>query len=279
MADLHGKVALVTGASSGIGKETAIDLAKQGATVVCMSRDPERAVAEIRARSGSQAVETLAADLATIAGCKRAAADFRARHAALHILVNNAGAAYGKRELSADGLEKTFALNHMGYFVLTTELLDLLQASAPARIVSVASVGHKRAKLDLDDLAMERRWSTLTAYGNSKLCNILFTLELSKRLAGSGVTATCLHPGAVSTNIWESSGNFGGKLIGLFGKPFMVTPVEGADTIVWLASSPDVDGQSGGYYCKRRLDKTTDAAQDAELAARLWQKSLVLASA
>ena len=276
MADLTGKIALVTGASSGIGKETAIELAKQGATVVCLSRDPERAAAEIRERSGSAKVETLAADLSTVAGGEKAAADFLARHKQLHILVNNAGAAYGTRELSADGVEKTIALNHFGYFVLTTALLDTVKASAPARIVSVASRGHKRAQLDVADLAMSKRWSQMLAYGNSKLCNVLFTRELTRRLAGSGVTATCLHPGVVATDIWSASGSLGGKLVGILGKPFMVSPAQGADTIIWLASSPDVEGQSGGYYIRRKLAPTSATAQDDALASRLWTASEAL---
>lgn len=277
MADLTGKIALVTGASSGIGKETAIDLAKQGATVVCLSRDPERAAEEIRARSGSQKVETLAADLGTVAGGKKAAAEFLARHQTLHILVNNAGAAYGSRELSADGVERTIALNHLGYFVLTTALLDTLRSSAPARIVSVASRGHKRADLDPDDLAMSKKWSQMLAYGNSKLCNVLFTRELSKRLAGTGVTATCLHPGVVATNIWSASGSIGGKLFGLLGAPFMVTPIQGADTIIWLASSADAEGASGDYYIRRKVAPTSATAKDDGLATRLWAVSEKLA--
>ncbi len=277
MADLTGKIALVTGASSGIGKETAIELAKQGATVVCLSRDPERAAADIRARSGSDKIAILAADLGTIAGAKKAAAEFLTRYSQLHILVNNAGAGFSKRELNADGIEKTIALNHMGYFVLTTALLETLKASAPARIVSVASRGHHRAQLDVDDLGMSKRWAQLLAYGNSKLCNILFTRELSKRLAGTGVTATCLHPGVVATQIWGASGGLGGKLVGLLGKPFMITPAEGADTIIWLASSPEVAGESGGYYIRRKLAPTSDAGQDAALAGRLWTRSEALA--
>ena len=273
MADLTGKIALVTGASSGIGKEAAVELARQGATVVCLSRDPERAAAEIRTRSASTRVETLAADLGTIAGAQRAAAEFLTRHKQLHILVNNAGAAYGARALNADGLEKTIALNHMGDFVLTTALLPTLQASAPARIVSVASRGHKRAKLDVDDLAMAKSWGQMLAYGNSKLCNVLFTRALTRRLAGTGVTATCLHPGVVSTNIWGASGSLGGKLVGVLGKPFMVTPAQGADTIVWLASSEEVAGASGGYYIRRKLAPTSAAANDEALGERLWQVS------
>ena len=276
MTDLTGKIALVTGASSGIGKVTAIALARMGATVVCLSRDPERAAAEIRARSGSSKIETLAADLGTIAGGKQAAADFLARHDRLHILVNNAGAAYGQRELNADGLEKTIALNHMGYFVLTNALLDTLEASAPARIVSVASRAHKGARLDVDDLAMRNGWGQRRVYGISKLCNILFTKELTRRLAGTGVTATCLHPGVVATNIWGASGSLGGKLVGLLGKPFMVTPAQGADTIIWLAASPDVAGESGGYYIRRQLAPTSAAASDSALAGRLWATSAAL---
>lgn len=276
MADLTGKIALVTGASSGIGKETAVELAKLGATVVCLSRHPELAVEEIRARSGSSKVEALAADLGTIGGGQHAAAEFLKRHNALHILVNNAGAAFGAREVNSDGVEKTIALNHFGYFVLTTALLDTLIASAPARIVSVASRGHKRAKLDVNDLAMSHGWGQMIAYGNSKLCNVLFTRELAKRLAGTGVTATCLHPGVVSTNIWGASGSLGGKLFGILGKPFMVTPAQGADTIVWLASSPEVAGQTGGYYIRRKLAPTSGAGNDDALATRLWNASEAL---
>ena len=276
--DLTGKVALVTGASSGIGKETAIALAQMGATVVCMSRDPERAAAEIRARSGSSKVETLAADLSTIVGAKTAAAAYRQHHPALHILVNNAGTVHPTREVTQDGLEKTIALNHMGYFVLTTELLPMLQACAPARIVSVASMGHRHAKLDVDDLAMTKGWSIMLAYGNSKLCNVLMTTELGRRLAGTGVTANCLHPGGVRTNIWDQGG-IAGKLVGVLGWPFMVTAAQGADTIIWLASSPECEGKTGGYWYKRKLEKTTKAAQDPALAAQLWAKSAALVAA
>ena len=190
--------------------------------------------------------------------------------------MHNAGAAYGQRELNADGLEKTIALNHMGYFVLTNALLDTLEASAPARIVSVASRAHKGARLDVDDLAMRNGWGQRRVYGISKLCNILFTKELTRRLAGTGVTATCLHPGVVATNIWGASGSLGGKLVGLLGKPFMVTPAQGADTIIWLAASPDVAGESGGYYIRRQLAPTSAAASDSALAGRLWATSAAL---
>lgn len=271
-ADLSGKVALVTGASSGIGKETAIALAELGATVVCMSRNPEGAAQEIRERSGSTRVETVAADLGTIVGARTAAAAFLQHHKQLHILVNNAGTVNPARVVTQDGLEKTIALNHMGYYVLTHELLPLLRSCAPARIVSVASLGHRRAQLDVDDLAMEKGWDIMRAYGNSKLCNILFTTELAKQLEGTGVTANCLHPGGVRTNIWDQGG-IAGKLVGILGWPFMITAPQGADTIIWLASSPECAGKTGGYWYKRKIDKTTAAARDTALAARLWAKS------
>lgn len=278
MADLTGKIALVTGASSGIGLETAVELAKQGAHVVCLSRDPDRAVAEIKQRSGSQKVETLPADLSTVAGAKAAAKAFLSKHQQLHILVNNAGACFSERIVTQDGIEKTIALNHMGYFVLTTELLETIKASAPARIVSVSSRGHKRAKLDVNDLAMASGWNIMLAYGNSKLCNILFTKELTRRLQGTGVTATCMHPGGVATNIWTASGHPVAKIIGLLKNILLDTPQEGADTIVWLASSPEAEGQSGGYYIKRKARGTSPEAQDSDLAAKVWAKSAEIAA-
>jgi NAD(P)-dependent dehydrogenase (short-subunit alcohol dehydrogenase family) len=274
--DMHGKVCLVTGASSGIGKETAVELAKLGATVVAVSRDRvrgEAALAEIRSRSGNPTVELLLGDLGVQSGVRRVAADFREKHDHLHVLVNNAGAAFPDRKLTADGIERTFALNHMGYFLLTDLLLDLLKGSAPARIVNVASVGHKQWRKAEFDPKHEQGFSTFSAYAQSKLANILFTAELGRRLQGTGVTVNCLHPGGVATNIWTAADSIASKLIGILGKPFMLTPAQGAETMVFLASDPSVADVTGQYFYKKRAVRPSRLGQDPALAHKLWELS------
>lgn len=275
---MHGKICLVTGASSGIGKEAAIAIARMGATVVCVSRDAvrgEAALQDIRRESGNANVTLILGDLGVQRDVRRVAAEFRSHHAKLHVLVNNAGAAFGDRQLTEDGIERTFALNHMGYFLLTELLLDLLVASAPARIVNVASEGHRRGEIHFDDLNLEHHWGvagTMVAYGQSKLANVLFTAELARRLEGTGVTVNCLHPGVVATNIWFANESLGGKLIGWLGKPFMVSPIQGAETIVYLATDPAVP-ENGKYFVKKRPVKAAHAGRDADLARRLWEVS------
>ena len=273
MADvsLQGKTALVTGATNGIGKIAATELARRGATVVIVGRDPQRtadAVTEISAKSGSSQVSALLGDLSVQKDVKRVAAEFKASHTALHILLNNAGALFHDRQVTADGFEMTFALNHLAYFTLTHELLDLLKKSAPARIVSVASEAHRSGTIDFDDLQSERGYSRFSAYGRSKLANILFTRELARRLAGSGVTANCVHPGVVATGFGSGKG-FLASVIKL-AQPLMLSPEQGADTLVWLCTSPEVEGKSGDYYAKRKLKKPTAAGQDDAVAAKLW---------
>jgi NAD(P)-dependent dehydrogenase (short-subunit alcohol dehydrogenase family) len=276
---LAGRVCLVTGASSGIGRATAIGLARLGATVVLHGHDArrsERALAAVRAASSGGAVELLTADLSSQAETRRLAEQFCARHDQLHVLVNNAGVLRFSRELTVDGLEYTFALNHLSYFLLANVLLDRLRASAPSRVVNVSSVAHQRASVDFDDLQHERRYSGPRAYGQSKLANILFTRELAARLTGSGVTANSLHPGLVATRF--GSGNRGAwralrlamRLVG----PLLVrSPQRGAETTLYLASSAEVEGVTGRYFVDCRQRTPSDAARDDGAARRLWAES------
>ncbi len=271
---MDGRICVVTGASSGIGKAASVALARLGATVVGVCRDRgrgESALAEISAAAtgGEPSIE-----LADLARGDQVTA-LAARLAALpriDVLVNNAGLVVGTRQLTADGFEHTFALNHLAPFLLTNLLLDKLKASAPARIVTVSSTAHHAARLDMDDLRSDRHYVPMLAYANSKLANILFTRELATRLEGTGVTANCLHPGTVRTNFGQSGS--GWLRIGLgIARPFLRSARSGARTVVYLASSPDVAGQSGGYYvsCKRR--EPSKAARDERTARALWDIS------
>ena len=282
---LEDRTCLVTGATSGIGLETAVGLAREGARVLIVGRDPARseaARAEIVRRSGHEHVELLRADLASLKEIRRLSDEVRARCPALHVLVNNAGVVNQRRVLTVDGLESTFAVNHLAYFALTLGLLDLLRASAPARIVSVASDAHRFGSIDWDDLQSERRYqglpvvSGMRVYGTSKLLNILFTQELARRLEGSGVTANCLHPGAVATRL-GADGSAVSRIITPLLRPFMLTPAEGAKTSLYLASSPDVAEISGRYFAQSREARCSRAARDPDAARRLWALSAELA--
>jgi NAD(P)-dependent dehydrogenase (short-subunit alcohol dehydrogenase family) len=277
---MHGKVCLVTGATSGIGAIAARRLAELGATVVGVGRDPARcdaAAAAIRAATGNAQVEFLVADLSSQAAIQALAAAFRARHAQLHVLLNNAGAYHFQRGTTQDGIERTFALNHLGYFLLTQLLLDRLQASAPSRIVNVASSAHRSAQFDLADVELTTGYRGWTAYANSKLANLLFTFELARRLGGSGVTANAVHPGWVATRFAENN------MRGLFAvlRPFYrlyqrctaLPPEQGADTLVWLASAREVESVTGKYFRDRSEREPTATAKDAALAQRLWELS------
>src|SRR6516164_11759952 len=250
-----GKTALVTGASSGLGFEASAKLASLGAELVLVARDRRRgeeAVATIKKRSGSNAVSLMLCDFASLTQIRRLAGDVVASRSKLHILVNNAGSVNAKREVTEDGIERTFAVNHLGPFLLTNLLLELLKRSAPARVVTLASIAQARGDMPFDDLQFERGgYAIMRAYARSKLANVLFTRELARRLAGTGVTANCLHPGAVATNIWSQAPRSVKPLLAL-AKMFMLSAEKGADTIVYLATSPEVDGATGGYYEKNR---------------------------
>jgi retinol dehydrogenase 12 len=272
---MDGKTCVVTGASSGIGQAAAVALARLGSTVVLVCRDRARgeaALAEVRSASSGTAQPVL--ELADLSSQDQVR-DVAGRLSALDridVLINNAGLILGERRVTADGLEYTFAVNHLAPFLLTTMLLGKLQDSAPARVITVASAAHTRARLDLDDLQLEQGYSAWRAYSNGKLANILFTRELARRLPGTGVTANCLHPGVVRSRFGNESGPL--SRIGIMiGGPFMVSPAAGADTAVYLASSPDVAGDSGGYYVKRRPQQPSSAARDDETARKLWQAS------
>ncbi len=276
MASLAGKTVLVTGANSGIGLEACVKLARMGAQVIMVARDPkkgEAALADVKTRSGSQAVTLLLCDFGSKEAIRALATEVLAKHPRLDVLVNNAGSVSDKRQVTTDGLEQTFAVNHLGYFQLTTLLLDRLVASAPSRIVNVASVGHRRGTMDFDNLQFEKGgYGIMKAYGRSKLGNVLFTRELARRLAGKGVTVNCLHPGAVATNIWARAPMLAKPILAI-AKLFMVTPEEGGDRIVYLATDPAVEGQTGGYYEKNRLVEPSPLSHDATVAERLWQVS------
>jgi NAD(P)-dependent dehydrogenase (short-subunit alcohol dehydrogenase family) len=274
--DLHGKVALITGASSGIGLEASVELAKQGATVVMVARDAkklEAARAAVAERSGSQAVETLLCDFSSQQQVRKLAAEYRARHDRLDLLINNAGLVSDERVVTEDGIELTFAVNHLGYFLLTNLLLDLVVKSTPARIVNVASVGHRSGTLDFDDLGYEKGgYWIMKAYSRSKLANVLFTAELARRLAGKGVTVNCLHPGAVATHIWGKAPWYARPLLAV-GKLFMVSPAEGGSRIVYLATSDEVKEVTGKYFERDRPVEVAPLARDTAVAQKLWDVS------
>jgi NAD(P)-dependent dehydrogenase (short-subunit alcohol dehydrogenase family) len=276
--DLSGKICLVTGSTSGIGKVTALELARMGAATVLVARDPRRGEAtrdEIRAATENDRVDLLLADLSSQQSIRDLAAAFKQRYQQLHVLINNAGAVNGARMLTVDGYETTFAVNHLGYFLLTELLLDELKASAPSRIVNVASDAARSGHINFDDLQGERRYSAWRAYSQSKLANILFTFELARRLQGTGVTVNAVHPGSVATNFGRSGGrlfSLGVRLVG----PFMRTPQKGAETVIYLASSPAVEGVTGKYFvdCKER--QAPRQAYDETVARRLWDVSTEL---
>ena len=278
---MQGKVVVITGATSGIGEVAAARLAQQGARIVFVARDPGRAEATLaRLRSAGPGAEHRAhlADLSLMADTRRVAAEIAAAEPRIDVLVNNAGAVFDKRIQTSEGLELTFALNHMAYFVLTEGLKARLIGSAPARILSTASTAHQGARLDFDDLQSTKSFSAIGVYGRSKLCNILFTRELARRLAGTGVTANCLHPGVVATRFGENAGGLLGFVMPLV-KRLSISPEQGAETIVYLASSPEVEGVSGLYFAKCAPKAPSAAAQDDAAAARLWEISERLASA
>ena len=278
MIDIEGKTCLITGATSGIGKEIALGLARTGANVVIVGRSKEKAestINEIKSKTGrSSGISSLAADLSSQASIRQLGKDYAAAHPKLDILVNNAGIFSSKRITTIDGIESTFAVNHLAPFLLTGLLIDITKASAPSRIITTSSVAHRGAQIDFDDIQFEKKpYRGFTAYSQSKLANILFTKELARRLAGTGVTANCFHPGVVRTNLIEGSNPWQYKLISSTAGLFFLTPEKGADTGVYLASSPEVEGVNGKYFAKRKQEEPSAEARDMESAARLWDIS------
>lgn len=270
---LQGRVCLVTGANSGVGKATAMSLAGMGATVLMVCRDRERGQAardEIIHTTDNGAVQLLIADLASQQDIRRLAAEIREQYPALHVLVNNAGVYLARRLTTVDGIETTFAVNDLAPFLLTNLLLDLLKSSAPARIVNVSSEAHRSAKLDFDDLRDPRRYWGFRVYGRSKLALMLFTYELARRLQGTGVTANAVHPGTVATSLGDTT-SFWLRLVSRLGRRFLATPEQGADTVVYLASSPAIAGASGAYFIKRKSIRSSDASYDQTAQDRFWE--------
>jgi len=273
------KKVLITGGTDGIGKVTALELAKLGAHVIIIGRNPqktEQTVREIREQSNNERVDFLIADLSEQEQVRRVAAEYRHRYDQLHVLINNAGAFFAKRELTGDGLEKTFALNHLAYFLLTHLLLDLLTKSAPARIINVSSAAHFGGRINFDDLNAEKGYSGWGAYSNSKLMNVLFTYELARRLQGSGVTVNCLHPGFVATQFGKNNGGLIGLGLSLVQRVGAISPQQGAETTLYLATSPEVEGITGRYFDQKKAVESSKISQDEETARRLWEISLEL---
>lgn len=277
---MSGLTCLVTGATSGIGKETALRLAMLGATVIIVARDTARGEAartEISARAPLAQVEVMTADLSSLAQVRTLAGEIVARQDRLNVLVNNAGVISTRRQLTAEGLETTFATNHLGPFLLTSLLRGLLERSAPARVVTVSSAAHKQVSaISWDDLPGGTRSAQGQAYPLSKLLNILFTAELARRLATTGVTANCLHPGFVRTSLGRDVTGVLGAVLPLILR-FQPGPATGAETPVYLASSPEVAGVTGGYFVKCKAAEPSALARDAQAAARLWALSEDLA--
>ncbi len=279
---MAGKTVLITGGTGGIGRAAAIGLASMGARVGITGRDParaDRAAGEIARKSGSSRVDVFAADLSSQAEVRRMAAAVLDAYPRLDVLMNNVGGFWAHRHVTADGLEHTFALNHLAPFLLTSLLLDRLIASAPARIVTVSSGAQSLGSIDFDDLMGERKYSGQRAYNQSKLANVMFTYELARRLAGTGVTATVLHPGVTSTGFGaEDTARGWGPLIAVM-RRFMQSPERGADTSIYLASSAEAEGLTGKYFTGRKQKKTSTSSYDAATTERLWRVSADLVAA
>ncbi len=272
---LAGKVCMVTGATSGIGKVTARELARCGAAVVVVGRSEARSqatVSQIRQQTANPSVDFLLADLSSRQEIRRLAGEFESRYSRLDVLVNNAGAIMLSRRESVDGIEMTLALNHLAYFLLTNLLLEMLKSSAPARIVNVSSNSHERAKLNFDDLQNRRRYWGFRAYARSKLKNILFSYELARRLEGTGVTVNALHPGLVGTNFLANNGALG-RLLKMLVVIKGISPERGARTSIYLASSPELETVTGRYFFQEQEVPSSSASYDEDAARRLWQLS------
>jgi NAD(P)-dependent dehydrogenase (short-subunit alcohol dehydrogenase family) len=273
------KTVVITGGTSGIGEIAAERLAQMGARIVLIARSKSRGkvtLARLHEKAPDLAHTVHYADLTRISEMKRVAVEIASQEPRIDVLINNAGAMFANRRLTEDGLECTFALNHMAYFVITQGLRERLVASAPARIVSTASAAHQGARLDFDDLQLAKSFGPMKAYGRSKLCNILFTRELARRLLGTGATANCLHPGFVATRIGDEIGGSISRFAWL-AKVFAIPPEKGAETIVYLASSPAVAETTGEYFYKRQPIAPSPTAQDDRVAALLWERSAALA--
>jgi len=276
---MKGKTVVITGGTSGIGEIAAERLALMGARIVLIARNQFRGevtLARLYERAPGLDHTVHYADLARLPEMKRVAAEIAHKESHIDVLINNAGAMFSSRRLTEDGLEYTFALNHMAYFVVTEGLRERLLASSPARIINVSSAAHQGARLDFDDLQSAKSFGAMKAYSRSKLCNILFTRELARRLHGTGVTANCLHPGFVATRFGDQSGGVISRFVGL-AKLFAISPEKGAETIIYLATSTAVTETTGEYFYKCRPITPSQAARDNRAALLLWERSAALA--
>ena len=273
---MGGTTVLITGGTSGIGKATAVAMAAMGANVVVVGRNQERggaAVEEIKAQSHNESVELMLADLSVQAEVRRLAEEFLERYDRLDVLVNNAGLVQSKRtETPDDGIETTLAINHLAPFLLTNLLLGCLEQSAPSRVITVSSEAQRWGTMDFEDMQSRRKYRGFPVYGMTKLANIMFTYELAERLDGTGVIANCLHPGSVGTNFGQNNRGAMALFFRTF-KPFMRSPEQGADTLIWLASSPEVDGVSGKYFSDRKEIEAKKVAYDPAARRRPWENS------
>ncbi|NVM02503.1 MAG: SDR family oxidoreductase [Candidatus Helarchaeota archaeon] len=272
---MNGKICLITGANSGIGKVAALELAKLGAKVVMFCRNPKKgvdALAEIKEKSQNNTVDLMFADLASLDSVRQFAVDFKAKYKKLHILINNAGVHYPDRKLTVDGYEAMFAINHLGHFLLTMLLLDVIKASAPARIINVSSEAHVFGKINFDDLNLDKKFNEFQAYGRSKLANIYFTYELAERLEGTGVTVNCLHPGMVRTNFQRYS-KMVQDAIKKAPPGLLISPEEGAKTTIYLATSSEVENVTGKYFENLKAKKSSRRSYEKDSQQKLWELS------
>ncbi|HCC78536.1 MAG: short-chain dehydrogenase [Chloroflexi bacterium GWB2_49_20] len=280
---MQGKVCLVTGATSGIGEVTARALAQMGATVIVVGRDAQRGAAtleRIKKAAPTAQVEFMLADLSSQAQVRQLAQEFKLKYSRLDVLVNNAGAWLTRHQESVDRIEMTFALNHLGYFLLTNLLLETLKTSAPARIINVSSYGHEAGRMNFDDLQFQHRYNGMQAYRQSKLANILFTYELARQLTGTGVTVNVLNPGLVATNFGLNNFGLNNRwLKSLLRRVYAlaaISPEQGAQTAIYLAVSPEVKSVTGKYFMKEKGAQSSPASYDIAAASRLWQLSQAL---
>ena len=270
------KTCLITGATNGIGKAAAVQLAELGTTLVLVGRNPDKTgatVQQIKDQTGNQEIHSLVADLSSLQAIRGLADDFKAQYQRLDVLVNNAGALMLSRQETIDGIEMTFALNHLSYFLLTNLLLDLLKSSSPSRIVNVSSDSHHNALLDFEDLQIQKGYRGYKAYGRSKLANLLFTYEMARRLDGTGVTVNGLHPGLVATGFLATNNGLRGRVYNFFVRRVGRSVEKGARTITYLATSSDVESVTGGYFMDEGIVDSSPASYDKDDSLRLWQVS------
>jgi retinol dehydrogenase 14 len=279
MGSIEGKTCLITGGTAGIGYATALEIARLGGSVIIVGRNETKCIQtahSLTGLSGNHPVDYLIGDLSSQTQIHASANEFYRRFNHLDVLVNNAGGFFMRRKVSVDGLEMTFALNHLAYFLLTLLLLDALKASANARIVNVSSGSHLHQHMDFNDLQLERSYNPMKAYGRSKFANILFTYELSRQLSGSNITANALTPGMVATDMWKFGNQWFASLISSVMKPFSQSPLEGAQTSIYLATSPEVAGVTGKYFADQKPISSDPGTYDSAAAQKLWQMSLEL---